>query len=351
MPDPLGFAIVGCGTIARIHVRALAEIPGAKLTALIGRTTDAPSRLASEMGLTEVELFTDLSDAVKRPDVDVVIVCTPSGHHMEPAVQAARAGKHVVVEKPLEVTPQRCDQIIKACDQAGVQLGTIFPARFDEANVALKAAVNAQRFGRLALGTMTCNWWRDQSYYDSAEWRGTRALDGGGALMNQAIHSVDLLLWLMGPVTHVGGATATLTHDRIEVEDTAVATVRFASGALGSIVATTSAYPGSARTISIYGDRGSASVAQNDIVTWQFADKMPEDAAILRRIAQTEAETGGAADPKAISHQSHARQLRDFVDAIHEARPPDVDGREGRKAVQLICAIYEASRTGRSVAL
>jgi UDP-N-acetyl-2-amino-2-deoxyglucuronate dehydrogenase len=351
VPDLIGFAIVGCGTIARFHVRALAEVSGAKVTALVGSTVEAPNRLASEMGLSGVGIHANLADALKRSDVDAVIVCTPSGHHLEPAVQAAKAGKHVIVEKPLEITPQRCDQIIEACDNARVNLCTIFPARFSDANMALKAAVDAGRFGRLTLGEATCKWWRDQEYYDSGAWRGTWALDGGGALMNQGIHSIDLLLWLMGPATHVTGATATLAHERIEVEDTAVATVRFANGALGSIIATTSAYPGSSRTSAIYGDRGSAGIAQDDIVTWQFANKKPEDAAIHGRLAQVKTDAGGAADPKAISHEGHTRQLRDFVDSIRERRLPAVDGREGRKAVQLICAIYEASRTGRCVEL
>ena len=210
---------------------------------------NAPEKLAGEMGLTNVAIVSNLDQALRRDDVHAVIICTPSGNHLESALAAAAAGKHVVVEKPLEITPERCDQIIAACDKAGVKLCTIFPSRFADANMALKTAVDAGRFGKLTLGETTCKWCRTQAYYDSGQWRGTWQLDGGGALMNQAIHNVDLLLWLMGPVTHVSGFTATLAHERIEVEDTAVATLRFANGALGVIIAATSIHPGFPKTI------------------------------------------------------------------------------------------------------
>src|SRR6266478_6819812 len=226
-----GFAIIGCGMIARFHAKALADIPGAKIVALADNELPRAKKLADELGLGD-NIYPDLPPLLARRDVDVVIVATPSGNHMEPAVAAANAGKHVVVEKPLEITLDRCDRVIDACDKNRVQLCTIFPSRFGDANRELKRAVVEGRFGRLTLGETTCKWWRAQSYYDEGGWKGTRALDGGGALMNQAIHNVDLLLWMMGPATHVTGFTATLAHERIEVEDTAVACLRFANGAL-----------------------------------------------------------------------------------------------------------------------
>jgi predicted dehydrogenase len=299
------------------------------------------------MGLTGVPIFTSMDQALKRDDVHAVIICTPSGDHLEPALAAASAGKHVVVEKPLEISPQRCDQIIAACDKAGVKLCTIFPSRFSDANQTLRAAIDAERFGKLVLGETTCKWWRTQEYYDSGQWRGTWQLDGGGALMNQAVHNVDLLLWLMGPVKEVSGFTATLAHNRIEVEDTAVATLRFTNGALGVIIAATSIHPGFPKTVAIHGDRGSAVIEQDDLITWTFADSQPADDEIRHRFAKKTGATGGAADPKAISHEGHARQLRDFVAAIREDRAPMVDGREGKKAVELICAVYEASQSLR----
>jgi UDP-N-acetyl-2-amino-2-deoxyglucuronate dehydrogenase len=344
-----GFAIVGCGMIAGFHIRALAEIPDARVVALMDQVPGAAGRL-SESSKLHCDAYTDLRPMLDRKDVDVVIISTPSGAHMESAVAAAEAGKHVVVEKPLEITSERCDRIINSCAKNGVQLCTIFPSRFGDANRTLKAAIDAGRFGRLTLGETTCKWWRSQEYYDKGGWRGTWALDGGGALMNQAIHNVDLLLWMMGPVTHVSGFTATLAHERIEVEDTAVACLRFASGALGVIQATTSVYPGWPKTISIHGDRGSAVIEQEDVLRWEFTPETEEDRAVKERFAQKVGASGGASDPSAISHLGHARQLTDFVRAIQTKTAPLVDGREGRKAVALIEAIYRSAKTGSTIA-
>jgi UDP-N-acetyl-2-amino-2-deoxyglucuronate dehydrogenase len=345
-----GFAIVGCGMIAGFHLKALADIPGARVVAVVDSVPAALERFAARHDL-HCDLYNTVAPALARPDVDIVIVSTPSGAHMESAVAAANAGKHVVVEKPLEVTLDRCDQIIDACDRNRVKLCTIFPSRFGEANRALKDAIDAGRFGRLTLGETTCKWWRPQSYYDQGGWRGTMALDGGGALMNQAIHNVDLLSWMMGPVTHINGFTALLAHERIEVEDTAVGCLRFASGALGVIQATTSIYPGWPKTISIHGDRGSVVIEQDDVLRWEFTPATPADAEIKERFAQKTGASGGSSDPSAISHIGHARQLSDFVQAIESGRPPLVDGREGRKAVEIILAVYRSANTGKPVEL
>jgi predicted dehydrogenase len=346
----LGCAIVGCGLIAQFHAKAIAEVANTRVAALVSRHPDNARKLAAAVGL-DCPHFTDLADALKLPDVDVVIVTAPSGAHLEPAVAAARAGKHVVVEKPLEITAERCDRIIDACAQNGVQLCTIFPSRFGDANRALKQAVDTGRFGRLTLGETTCKWWRPQSYYDEGGWKGTLALDGGGALMNQAIHNVDLLLWMMGDVTHTSGFTATLAHERIEVEDTAVACLRFAHGALGMIQATTSVHPGLPKTIAVHGDRGSVVIEQDDLLLWKFAEETPLDEALRQRFAQKTGASGGSSNPAAISHQGHARQLTDFVEAIRSGGRPLVDGREGRKAVAVIQAIYRSAATGRTVEL
>lgn len=346
----LGCAIVGCGMIARFHARALREVPGAKLVALVSRRLENAKKLRDAENLG-CDITTDLGEVLRRKDVHIVIVTTPSGAHLEPAVAAAQAGKHVVVEKPLEITLERCDRIIAACDQNKVKLCTIFPSRFHDANLALKQAVDAGRFGRLTLGETTCKWWRSQQYYDEGGWKGTKALDGGGALMNQAIHNVDLLLWMMGPAKEVCGFTATLAHERIEVEDTAVACLRFANGALGVIQATTSVYPGLPKTIAVHGDRGTVVIEQEDILRWELSPEKPEDRQIQERFAKKVGASGGASDPAAISHQGHARQLADFVRAIEEGRAPLVDGREGRRAVEVILAIYRSQETGNVVTL
>ena len=345
-----GVAIVGCGMIARFHARALAEVPDVRLLALVGRSKGNARKMAEELGLS-CDIHSELSTALTRRDIHIVIVCTPSGAHVEPAVAAAEAGKHVVVEKPLEITLERCDAILDACRRNGVQLCTIFPSRFADANLTLKKAVDAGRFGRLTLGETTCKWWRPQSYYDEGGWKGTQALDGGGALMNQAIHNVDLLLWMMGPVRQITGFTATLAHEHIDVEDTAVACLRFASGALGVIQATTSVHPGLPKTIAVHGDRGTAVIEQEDVLRWEFTPETEEDQAVRRRFAQKVGASGGSSNPAAISHVYHARQLADFVQALKTGGRPLVDGGEGRKAVEVILRIYESARTGRAVLL
>jgi UDP-N-acetyl-2-amino-2-deoxyglucuronate dehydrogenase len=346
----LGCAIVGCGMIARFHAQALSEVPGTRLAALVSRNPDNAKKLADSLKLT-CDIAVDLGAVLARRDVDIVIVTTPSGAHLDPAVAAANAGKHVVVEKPLEITLERCDRIIEACAKNRVQLCTIFPSRFVDANRELKAAVDAGRFGRLTLGETTCKWWRPQSYYDEGGWKGTQALDGGGALMNQAIHNVDLLQWMMGRVTHICGMTATLAHERIEVEDTAVACLRFANGALGVIEAATSVHPGLPKTIAVHGDKGTAVIEQEDILRWELTPERPEDQKIKERFSQKVGASGGASNPAAISHLYHARQLADFAQSIETGKAPLVDGGEGRKAVEIILGIYESAATKHVVEL
>jgi len=345
-----GIAIVGCGMIAGFHLKALAEIPGARVVAVVDSVPAAIERFVAKHEL-KCQTYTDLAKALAQRDVELVIISTPSGAHMDPAVAAAQAGKHVVVEKPLEITLERCDRIIEACDKNKVKLCTIFPSRFADAMVALKTAVSAGRFGRLTLGETHCKWWRSQAYYDQGGWRGTWALDGGGAMMNQAVHNVDLLQHLMGMPTHIAGFTATLAHERIEVEDTAVACMRFQSGAMGVIQATTSVHPGYPKMIAIHGNKGSAVIEQEDVLRWDFDPETEDDKAVRQRFAQKVGASGGASDPSAISYEYHRRQLADFIKAIETGGTPLVDGREGRKAVQIILAIYESAKTGKVVEL
>jgi UDP-N-acetyl-2-amino-2-deoxyglucuronate dehydrogenase len=345
-----GFGIIGCGMIAEFHTRAINEIEGARVVAAWSRNPANGEKIA---GMAEggCAIFDDLDAMLAQPGLDVVCICTPSGAHLEPAVKAARAGKHVVVEKPLEITLSRCDAIIDACDAAGVRLCTIFPSRFSAANLRLKEAIDLGRFGRITLGDTYVKWWRTQQYYDSGGWRGTWDLDGGGALMNQAIHNVDLLYWLMGDVAAITAMTAALAHHRIEVEDTAVAALRFKNGALGVIEAATSAYPGILKRTEIHGDRGSARVEQDDLTLWDFQEKVPSDNEVFAAMAGQSGFKAGASDPRGITHVGHRDQLADFLRAIDEGRPPLVDGREGRKSVEIIRAIYRSAETGAQVLL
>ena len=345
-----GFGIIGCGMIAEFHTRAINEIENARVVGTWSRNAANADKIA-RLARGGCPTFDDLDAMLAHPELDVVCICTPSGAHMEPAVKAARAGKHVVVEKPLEITLPRCDAIIAACDAAGVRLCTIFPSRFTPANLRLKEAIDLGRFGRLTLGDTHVKWWRTQDYYDSGGWRGTWQLDGGGALMNQAIHNVDLLSWLMGDVATITALTATLAHQRIEVEDTAVAALRFKNGALGVIEAATSAYPGLLKRTEIHGDRGSARVEQDDLTLWDFQEKVPSDNEVFAAMAGQTGFKAGASDPRGITHIGHRDQLFDFLQAIDTGRAPMVDGREGRKSVEIIRAIYRSAQTGTVVEL
>ncbi|MDR3635249.1 MAG: Gfo/Idh/MocA family oxidoreductase [Isosphaeraceae bacterium] len=345
-----GFGIIGCGMIAEFHTRAINDIKDATVVAAFSRSEANGAKIAG-LAKDGCRVYDDLDKMLAHPGLDVVCVCTPSGAHLDPAVRSARAGKHVVVEKPLEITLPRCDAIIRACEESGVRLCTIFPSRFSPANITLKTAIDTGRFGRLTLGDTYVKWWRSQEYYDSGGWRGTWDLDGGGALMNQAIHNVDLLQWLMGDVVSIQAMTATLAHERIEVEDTAVACLRFASGALGVIEAATSTFPGLLKRTEIHGDRGSARVEQDDITLWDFQLKVPSDAEIHAAMAGQSGFKAGASDPRGITHVGHRDQLSDFLQAIDEDRAPSIDGREGRKSVEIIRAIYRSAQTGHEVAL
>jgi UDP-N-acetyl-2-amino-2-deoxyglucuronate dehydrogenase len=344
----IGFGIVGCGTISRFHARAIAEVRGARLVACTSTRPESAEKFASEVGCTP---FSTLKSMLADPRVDAVAVTTPSGAHLEPALAAAQAGKHVIIEKPLEITLRRCDQIIRECERNHVQLATIFQSRFHEAAATLKHAIAAGRFGRLTLGDAYVKWFRSQEYYDSRPWRGTWALDGGGALMNQAIHSVDLLTWLMGPVVEVRALAATLAHKRIEVEDAVVASLRFANGALGVIEATTAVYPGYLKRIEIHGTEGSAILEEEDLKVWDFAKPRKEDKAIRDGMAKQKSTGGGASDPAAIGHHGHAKQFQDFVDAIRKQRAPAIDGHEGRRSVEIILGIYKSAESGKPVTL
>jgi len=343
-----GFGIIGCGLIANFHARAINDVRRAKLVGCFDTVSAAADRLAASTG---TRAYGTLKEMLADPAIDVVTVGTPSGAHMEPAVAAARAGKHVIVEKPLEITLRRSDKIISECEKAGVVLSTVFPSRFHDSCVEMKKAVDQGRFGRLTVGDAIVKWYRTQQYYDGGAWRGTWELDGGGALMNQAIHSVDLLTWLMGPVAEIRAQIALLAHKRIAVEDTAMATLRFANGALGIIEASTAIYPGYLKRIELHGSAGSAVMEEEDIIKWDFAKKRQRDKLIEQKMAEQVSGGGGAADPAAIGHHGHTRQFRDVVKAINKGSAPSIDGPEGRRSVEIILGIYKAAETGRPVTL
>ncbi|MGY8770804.1 MAG: Gfo/Idh/MocA family protein [Pirellulales bacterium] len=343
-----GFGIIGCGMIASFHAKAIADIRGAKLVACFDM---APGRADAFAAEQDCKGYSDLDEMLADPDVDIVTVCTPSGVHMEPGIKAANAGKHVIIEKPLEITLKKCDKLIEAARKNNVKLSTIFPARFHAPSIELKKAIDKGRFGQMTMGDAYVKWFRTQEYYDSGAWRGTWALDGGGALMNQAVHSVDLLCWFMGDVVEISAQTTLVAHERIEVEDVAVATLKFANGALGVIEASTAVYPGYLKRIEIHGTQGSAVMEEEDLKSWDFAKMTKRDKAIQEKLAGNTESGGGAADPTAIGHHGHTAQFKDVIDAIKKDREPAVNGPEGRKAIEVILGIYKAAETGKTIQL
>ncbi len=343
----VGFGIIGLGLIAEFHAKAIQAMSSARLVACLSRDRQKAERFA---GVHRCRGYDSMSAFLQDPELEVVCVCTPSGAHLEAALPAIEAGRHVIVEKPLEITLERCDRMIEAAAKAGVQLAGIFPSRFHDLSRVAREAVDAGRFGRLTLGNAYVKWYRSQEYYDSGGWKGTRQYDGGGALMNQSIHAIDLLQWLMGPVERVAAFTGTLAHDRIEVEDTAVAGVQFANGALGTIEGATSVYPGFYKRIELLGTAGSVVLDEENITTWTFAEEQPDDSRIREQFRRSTRTGGGASDPASIGFHGHQRQFEDLQRVLDgTSAQPLVNGEEARKAVAIILAIYESARTGRPV--
>lgn len=343
---PLGFGIVGTGMIAGYHAQAIAHATGSKLVGVTSRSETSVQAFKQKHGVPFAT--TRLDELLARPDIQVICVTTPSGAHLEPALAAIKAGKHVVIEKPLETTTARADQIIAAAEAAGVRLAPIFQARFGVGAQTIKAAIDAGRFGRLVLASAYVKWYRTAEYYSG--WKGTLALDGGGAVINQSIHGLDLLQWFAGLPAEVFSWNTRRVHTRIEAEDTACASLRYPDGALGAIEATTATWPGWSRRIEICGEHGSVSLEDDHIARWDFAKAEPGDDAI--RTAKLDNTLGsGAGAPNAISFAGHQRQIQDLVDAIRDHRPLAIDGREGRKAVALVNALYDSAKSGLPVKL
>jgi UDP-N-acetyl-2-amino-2-deoxyglucuronate dehydrogenase len=343
MSEKIKFAIIGTGMIAERHAAALAEIPEAELYAVYDKNSQRAGEFAEKY---PVKIYGTFDELLNDPQLTAVTIATPTGVHKEVAIPCAEAGKHILCEKPLDVTLDKADAIIDACNKHGVYLSAVFQSRFSDRVKLIKEAIDAGRFGRLVLCSAQVKWYRSQEYYDSAGWRGTWALDGGGALMNQSIHIIDLLLYLVGEPEMVHAFTGTITHERLEVEDNACASIKFKNGALGVIEASTSCAPGFPRRLEISGEKGSVILEDDTITRWQFIEELPEDKTIRSGQAAASSLKSGAGDPRGGSHEGHRRQLLDLIYAISANQPPLIPGHEGRRAVELICAIYESAKTG-----
>ncbi|MCS0790796.1 Gfo/Idh/MocA family oxidoreductase [Cytobacillus firmus] len=332
----INFAIVGCGHIAKKHVEAIHNAEGARFVAVCD--TD-PKKVAEFTEAYGVEGYTQLSELLKNPDIDVVNICTPSGYHAPIAVEAANAKKHIVVEKPIALTLEDTDAIINACKENQVKLSVVHPNRFRPVMMELKKVMDEKRLGKLSHANATVRWNRNQEYYNQAAWRGTKSLDGG-VLMNQAIHNLDLVLWLMGDVEEVFSMEATRLRN-IESEDVSTGVIRFKNGALGVIEAATTIYPSNLEeTISVFGETGTIKIGGKtaSLVEHWNVKEMPEDE--VEKIIQTVKQ-----DP--IGKPGHQCIIEDMVQAIKENREPVVTGLDGRKALELVLALYESARTNQ----
>ncbi|MGI6119273.1 MAG: Gfo/Idh/MocA family protein [Desulfosporosinus sp.] len=343
MPEEkkIRFAIIGCGRIAPKHAESIMALPGAELVAVCDIVLELAQAFAAKYG---VKPYTDYSVMLKRDDIDAVTIATPSGLHAEIGIAAAKAGKHVLVEKPMAMTLKTADQLIMACRQAGVKLGVIHQNRFNDSIKQLRAAFEAGRFGKLTHGQATVRWNRDDHYYAQAPWRGTKLQDGG-VLMNQSIHNIDLLQWFFGPVESVFGYTATFMR-KIEMEDMGAAVLKFKSGAIGLIEAAATIYPSNIEeTLNIFGETGSVivgGIAVNKIEVWEFPDSEEEKKEIFAH---------QAADPPTVYGYGHRELIKDFIHAIREDREPAISGEEGRKALEIILAIYQCQETKAPIVL
>ncbi|WP_024819347.1 Gfo/Idh/MocA family protein [Arthrobacter sp. 31Y] len=359
-------AIAGCGTIGATHAASVGELSDLRVTALVDEITEAADALAQHIednGAARPATFRSLAEAFAAADVDLVIIATPSGLHIQQALEVLDAGKHVVIEKPLDVNLDRADEILaaaKAAEEKGLVASVISQHRFDPASIVVDEARRAGRFGRLTSAIASVSWYRSQGYYDSGAWRGTWTMDGGGAVMNQGVHTVDLLLWFLGRPVEISAKTALLAHTDVEVEDTAVATVTFESGALAVLHATTAAYPGLTVRLQVMGSKGSAVIDNDNLEYFHAAasDAETQSGPMGLRGAgnQAEAELARFTEPPVQTNldptlypAGHIRQYRDVVDAIRNGRPAGVTIQDAVTALATVRGLYVSATLGRPV--
>ena len=332
MKETLRFAIIGCGLVSENYIDALDNVEGAKLVAVSDNNASRLAKLSQAQG---VDGYADYHQLLCRTDIDVVLVLTASGSHAEIGIDAANAGKHVIVEKPIDVTLEAAQNLVDCCRENNVILGSIFQKRFEPAVIALKEAVHTGQLGRINSCCCHTKWYRDQDYYDCAPWRGTLKLDGGGALINQGIHYIDLMLQVMGAAEEVYGYVRTLAHERIEGEDVAVAVIKFHSGAIGMIESTTSAYPGFYTRLDVHGNEGTIMLENDLIKSWELKSKSTCDKSLMSTGIEVR----------------HRLQMKDIINSIRNGYTPEVSGEEAIKALKVVLAIYESNRTGLPVKL
>jgi UDP-N-acetyl-2-amino-2-deoxyglucuronate dehydrogenase len=332
--------IIGGGGISETHARAARELDGVHVAAFFGDNSDKVSTLSTKF---EAPPYTDLEAFLNHRPMDMVMIGSPSGLHSEQGIAAAKHGLHVLVEKPIDVTVERSDALIDACDRAGLKLGVCFQDRFAADTVRLKQLIDDGGLGKPILVSGRVKWYRPPEYYSGSRWRGRLSLDGGGALMNQGIHTIDLLLWLLGDVQRVYARAITALHE-IESEDTVVATLEFVNGAVGTLEAATSVYPGYDRRVEITGSEGTVIFEHDRVVRADLKTALPGGL-----VTQSQDTNRSSSSPIVSDVSGHKRVLQDFLEAIANNRSPRCDGYEGRRSVNLVQSIYESSRTGKAV--
>lgn len=348
---PLRFAVVGAGVIGTVHAQAITALPGdAELATVVDIHPEKAEALATKYG---AQAFSDdLAATLARDDIDAVTVCTPSGLHADIAVAALDAGKHVVIEKPIDVSLAAADRILAAEQRSGKTATVISQHRFDRSTERVLQAISDGALGTITSGIASHAWWRGQTYYDSGDWRGTWALDGGGAVMNQTVHTINLLITAIGVPVEVFAYTACLAHERIEVEDTAVAVVKFASGALGMIHGTTAAYPGLDARLSVYGTKGSAVISDDELVFLHETHGVATEIAMSDKTGANQVTSDFKLGEEDLGlGKAHTAQLADFVSAVRTGSKPRVTTRDARTTLAVILGLYESARTGKPVKL
>lgn len=330
--------LLGGGNITSTHARAAAAISDAKVVAFCGTNPQNIDQLCRQFGGTA---YHDLDSFLAHPGLDMVIIGSPSGRHAEQGIAAARRRLHVLVEKPIDISTKRTDLLIRECKRAGVKLGVIFQDRLKPGIRQLKQLIDEEKLGRLLLADARVKWYRPPEYYGDSRWRGTLNLDGGGALINQGVHTVDLLLWLLGDVVKVEARTRTLLH-AIEGEDTAIALLEFSIGALGVLQATTAAYPGYARRVEITGTEGTV-ILENDLLIARDLRNHQQSTTPN----QSPGQNVSAVSPVVTDIRGHQQLIENFIEAIKTNSTPACDGYEGRRSIELIERIYSASKETR----
>jgi predicted dehydrogenase len=339
-------AVVGTGVVGEWHVRLIPRMPNCALVAVCDVVPEKAKQVLEKNGIVGVPVYADLREMLRRErSIDVVHVCTPSGDHLGPVTAAMEAGKDVICEKPLEIELGRIDQMAAAAKAHGVRLAAVFQNRWNESNQAIKQAADEGRFGKLAWAGCFTPWYRPDSYYEEGGWRGTWRLDGGGAVMNQSVHAIDLLQWIGGPVRRVCAFASSRIHPKIEVEDTLSATLEFACGAFGTVMGTTAMFPGMPPRIEVGGENGTA-VSENGLRFFKFRDERPGDAELIRRLSPAGQGTAGGASNRDVKLELHMRNVGHILGAWDEGRDAETAAPEARKAVAIVLAMYESARRG-----